>query len=51
MKKYIYKVINEQGRFEDYSGEFKTKEDAIKWYEQNGKYLEEKFNRTLYLFP
>lgn len=51
MKKYIYKVINDKGRFEDYSGEFKTKEDALNWYERNGKYLEKQFNRKFYLLP
>ena len=48
-KPYIYRVENKQGNLEDYSGYFYTKEQALKWYEKEGRWLEKNLNRTLIL--
>lgn len=48
-KPFMYKVENKKGRLEDYSGTFATKEDALNWYDKNGKWLEQHFNRELIL--
>ena len=48
-KPYIYRVENDKGRLEDYSGNFRTKEEALTWYSKNGVWLEQHFNRELIL--
>ena len=46
--KIIAKILD-QPRLEDYSGRFKTFEDARKWFRRYGKGLENEFNRNLIL--
>jgi hypothetical protein len=42
-RKYLYKVYNkEHGFWEDFSGFFETKEEAIDWYNRKGKNWEQK---------
>lgn len=48
-KPYIYKVRNEKGRLEEYSRYYKTKREAVDWYNTHGKWLEKHFNRKLIL--
>ena len=48
-KPFIYKVENNKGRLEDYSGGFDTKEQALEWFNKEGKWLENHFNRELIL--
>lgn len=48
-KPYEYKVYNINKELEVYSGGFMTEEDAIKWYNKQGKWLESHFNRNLIL--
>jgi len=48
-KPYIYKVRNEKGRLEEYSRYYKTKREALDWYNKHGKWLEKHFNRKLIL--
>lgn len=46
---YQYQVKNRFNELEEYSREYKTREDAIKWYNEHGTWLENKFNRVLVL--
>ena len=48
-KPYIYKVYNNIGKLEEYSGYFSTKEEAFNWYSKQGVWLENHFNRELIL--
>ena len=48
-KPYIYKVYNSRGNLEEYSRYYKTKKEAIDWYNKQGKWLEKQFNRKLIL--
>lgn len=46
---YMFKVINKDGLLTDYSGKFKTKVRAMKWYGENGIFLESFLSRKLLL--
>lgn len=46
---YQYKAKNRLGDLEEYSKEYDNLCEAINWYNKNGKWLEDKFNRTLIL--
>ena len=46
---WSWKVKNSKGIFEPYSGNFKSRKDAMAWYEKHGKVLESTFDRKLYL--
>ena len=48
-KPYIYKVYNNIGKLEEYSGYFSTKEEALNWHSKHGKWLESHFKRELIL--
>jgi hypothetical protein len=48
-KPFEYRVYNSKKELEAYSGGFMTEEDAIKWYDKQGKWLENHFKRTLIL--
>ena len=50
-QKIIYKFMaNNKGQLPtDYSKVFSEKQDAMNWYEKNGRECEEKCNRKLYL--
>ena len=48
-KPFEYKVYNSENELEVYSGGFMTKAEAIKWYDNHGKWLENHFNRNLIL--
>jgi hypothetical protein len=37
---YSYKVLNKWNRWEDWSGNFNTEEQATKWYNRHGKFHE-----------
>lgn len=46
---YIYKVKNPYGDLEDYSKPYATMTEALEWYSEGGKWLENEFNRELIL--
>ena len=48
-KPYIYKVYNSRGNLEEYSRYYRTKREAVNWYNNHGKWLEKHFNRKLIL--
>ena len=48
-KPFQYKVYNNKAELEEYSGGFLTREEAEKWYNEHGVWLEETFKRTLVL--
>jgi hypothetical protein len=48
-KPYVYKVYNRNGKLEEYSGYFSTKEEALNWHSKHGKWLENHFKRELIL--
>jgi hypothetical protein len=48
-KPFEYRVYNNLEELEPYSGGFLTEEDAEKWYNKHGVWLEETFKRTLVL--
>lgn len=48
-KPFEYKVYNKDEILENYSGGFMTEQIAINWYNKQGKWLENHFNRTLVL--
>lgn len=37
---YCYKVLNKYGKYEPWSGKFKTEEEADKWYKRHGVFHE-----------
>ena len=43
-KPYIYKVYNSRGNLEEYSRYYRTKREAVNWYNTHGKWLEKHFN-------
>lgn len=51
MKKKLLKYYTKgsTGIMEEYSGSFRTRKIALQWYEEHGRWLEEKFNRKLIL--
>ena len=48
-KPYVYKVYNRNGKLEEYSGYFSTKEEAINWRTKKGEWLSNHFKRELIL--
>jgi hypothetical protein len=46
-KPYIYKVYNNIGKLEEYSGYFSTKEEALNWHSKQGVWLSNHFKREL----
>ena len=46
---YIYKVYNSRGNLEEYSRYYRTKKEAVEWYNSQGKWLEKNLNRKLIL--
>ena len=48
-KPYIYKVYNSRGNLEEYSRYYRTKGEAVNWYNNHGKWLEQNLNRKLIL--
>ena len=48
-KPYVYKVYNNIGKLEEYSGYFSTKEEAINWRTKKGEWLSNHFKRELIL--
>jgi hypothetical protein len=46
---YIYKV-KQNTFYKDYSKEYKNIKEALKWYKNNGIFLEKLSNRKLVLF-
>ena len=48
--KVQYKDINGTDRIGQYSGSFKSLNKALAWYDKHGKWLEDKFDRSLMLF-
>lgn len=39
---YCYKVLNDSGFYESWTGSFKTKKAALIWYDHYGKFHEER---------
>ena len=48
-KPYVYKVYNNIGNLEEYSRYYYTIKEALDWYNKQGKWLENHFNRKLIL--